>query len=252
MLSFVLVLLSLAASTVFLFLEIHRRKNNAALCRPFPPCATPKERLKRSPLRKDIPEEADVIIIGSGPSGLALGVLLRRRGYRVVVFEQHDVAGGGLHSFVDQGFEFDTGFHYVGEMTAGKELKAIMDTLTGGAVAYHSLHECPYTADGVYDKVVFAKRASNGGADGDSAKGLVHTVRCGKAEWQADLLERFPLEREGLLRYFRTMAACGKTAMPSYIWRSLPEGRVKRWLYPSLGKPQREHSTKGFADLLDE
>jgi NADPH-dependent 2,4-dienoyl-CoA reductase/sulfur reductase-like enzyme len=63
-----------------------------------------------------VPTRTDAVIIGAGPSGLATAVLLGRRGYRVLVVEQHDRPGGGLHSFEEKGFEFDTGFHYVGEM----------------------------------------------------------------------------------------------------------------------------------------
>jgi hypothetical protein len=35
-------------------------------------------------------------------------------GKRVLVLEQHDVAGGSTHTFEDRGFEFDTGLHYIG------------------------------------------------------------------------------------------------------------------------------------------
>ena len=36
-------------------------------------------------------------------------------GERVLVLEQHDVAGGSTHTFEDQGFTFDVGVHYIGE-----------------------------------------------------------------------------------------------------------------------------------------
>ena len=56
-----------------------------------------------------IPEKVDVIVIGSGIGGLSTAVLLGRAGYKVLVLEQHDQAGGCCHTFVDKGFEFDTG-----------------------------------------------------------------------------------------------------------------------------------------------
>ena len=59
--------------------------------------------------RKKLPKNVDVIIIGSGISGLTLGALLARCGRRVLVLEQHYIAGGATHTFEEKGYEFDTG-----------------------------------------------------------------------------------------------------------------------------------------------
>ena len=56
-----------------------------------------------------IPENLDTIVIGSGIGGLTTAVLLSRAGQKVLVLEQHDQAGGCCHTFVDKGYEFDTG-----------------------------------------------------------------------------------------------------------------------------------------------
>jgi hypothetical protein len=70
--------------------------------------------LKRPYRINKIPKVIDAIIIGSGPSGLGWGVLLSRQGKSCLVLEQHDVAGGTTHVFMDKGYEFDTGLHYIG------------------------------------------------------------------------------------------------------------------------------------------
>ena len=50
-----------------------------------------------------------MIVIGSGISGMTTSALLAKAGKRVLVLEQHDQAGGCCHSFVEKGFEFDSG-----------------------------------------------------------------------------------------------------------------------------------------------
>ena len=55
------------------------------------------------------------IVVGSGLGGLTVACLLSKVGYRVLVLEQHDVAGGATHTFTEQGFTFDVGVHYLGE-----------------------------------------------------------------------------------------------------------------------------------------
>jgi all-trans-retinol 13,14-reductase len=42
-----------------------------------------------------VPAEVDTIVIGSGMSGLSCAAVLSRMGQRVLVLEQHYVAGGG-------------------------------------------------------------------------------------------------------------------------------------------------------------
>ncbi|MCO5587136.1 hypothetical protein L7F22_041083 [Adiantum nelumboides] len=55
----------------------------------------------------------DVAVIGAGIGGLCCAAMLAKYGLKVVVCESHDTAGGAAHSFVRQGFHFDSGpsFH---------------------------------------------------------------------------------------------------------------------------------------------
>ena len=56
----------------------------------------------------------DAIVIGSGIGGLAAAAALGKRGKRVLLLEQHSVAGGQTQTFRRQGWEFATGVHYLG------------------------------------------------------------------------------------------------------------------------------------------
>jgi heterodisulfide reductase subunit A-like polyferredoxin len=47
---------------------------------------------------KAVADDTDVIIIGSGLSGLSAASVLAKSGYKVVVLEQHDVVGGATHT----------------------------------------------------------------------------------------------------------------------------------------------------------
>ena len=57
--------------------------------------------------------EYDVIIVGSGIGGLTCGALLSKRGYRVLVLEQHHQVGGYCSSFKRKDFVFNTGVENV-------------------------------------------------------------------------------------------------------------------------------------------
>jgi phytoene dehydrogenase-like protein len=55
------------------------------------------------------PNDASVIIIGSGIGGLCCGALLARYGFRVTVCESHTIPGGAAHGFGRDGYTFDSG-----------------------------------------------------------------------------------------------------------------------------------------------
>lgn len=56
-----------------------------------------------------VPQDLDVIVIGSGIGGLTAGATLAKAGKKVLVLEQHDQAGGCCHTYIEKGFEFDVG-----------------------------------------------------------------------------------------------------------------------------------------------
>lgn len=101
-------------------------------CRPNTSAARPS----RMPCIKDrysarkVPEELDAIVVGSGMGGLSTAACLGKCGWRVLVLEQHDVAGGCTHTFEEHGVEFDTGTHYLGHFD--RIHQSYFDWITGG------------------------------------------------------------------------------------------------------------------------
>ena len=64
----------------------------------------------------------DVIVIGSGLSGLSCAYILGKNGYKVAVMEKNEQFGGCLQSFTRKGTKFETGMHYVGSIEEGQTL----------------------------------------------------------------------------------------------------------------------------------
>ncbi|MDI6822297.1 MAG: FAD-dependent oxidoreductase [Actinomycetota bacterium] len=65
--------------------------------------------VKVNPQKPKEENEYDAIIVGSGIGGLTCGTLLSKRGYKVLILEQHYQVGGYCSSFQRKGFIFNTG-----------------------------------------------------------------------------------------------------------------------------------------------
>eukprot|EP00301_Raphidiophrys_heterophryoidea_P005546 c12316_g1_i2.p1 GENE.c12316_g1_i2~~c12316_g1_i2.p1 ORF type:complete len:600 (+),score=136.11 c12316_g1_i2:304-2103(+) len=155
-----------------------------------PPLSIDDQRLpgKRSWLndtwkKEKLPDDVDTIVIGSGMGGLSCAAVLARFGRKVVVFEQHDVAGGATHTFDLQGFKFDSGLHYTVPWH-GHLFK--LTCLRNDVPECDPLGE----PDGTFDKVVLGNDAPFGFQNGDQ-----HIHR---------LYKLFPEEKQGLDQYVET------------------------------------------------
>lgn len=79
--------------------------------------------------------------------GLSCAAALAKTGYRVLVLEQHSVAGGLTQTFSRAGFTWNVGVHYLGEMAPNGGARVVLDWLCDGKVpmasmgaVYDSLH----------------------------------------------------------------------------------------------------------------
>ena len=84
----------------------------------------------------------DAIVIGSGIGGLTAAAALARRERRVLVLEQHSVAGGLTQTFKRHGWTFAPGVHYIGgvgsQAGADGQFGRLLAWLTGGALTFEA------------------------------------------------------------------------------------------------------------------
>lgn len=138
---------------------------------------------------KQVPKDLDVIIIGSGIGGLSTAALLAKQGKKVLVLEQHDIAGGNLHTFTEKGYEFDTGLHYVGGRVGDKtsSIRKQLDYITDGGVEWEPMDED-------YDIAMLS------GEDNDSER---FGFCGGWTKLKARLKESFPEDAEAIDKYYQ-------------------------------------------------
>merc|ERR1712003_614189 len=95
--------------------------------------------IKQGFSKDKIPTDLDAIIIGSGIGGMTTGAILARAGKQVLVLEQHDQAGGCCHTFIDKGYEFDVGIHYIGDVGYPTMFRVLLDQVTDGQLQWAPL-----------------------------------------------------------------------------------------------------------------
>jgi len=145
----------------------------------------------------------DAIVVGSGIGGLACAAALSRSGRKVLVLEQHFIAGGLTQTFSRQGFRWDVGLHYLGDMQAGGDARRVLDWLSDG-----SIHFSPVGA--VYDTAHFP--------DGFD----VQFPRT-RAALQLELQERFPSSRNDLESYFAAIEQGAGAGRALLAERAMPQ-----------------------------
>ncbi|CAC5387415.1 unnamed protein product [Mytilus coruscus] len=184
-------------------------------------------------------EKLDAIVIGSGIGGLSTAVLLAKAGKKVLVLEQHDQAGGCCHTFIDKGYEFDTGIHYIGKMYDGHPDRVLTDQLTGGAIEYPLIEE-------IYDVVRL----------GDPAKSRAYNINSGREKLQKTLIEYFPKEETAIQKFMQFLKESKNSFTGYFAMKVLPKRVVKlliaTGIYKFMFKSYAKFHGKSLKSLLDE
>ncbi|MFI6154381.1 phytoene desaturase family protein [Kitasatospora sp. NPDC051170] len=125
-------------------------------------------------------DDWDAVVIGSGIGGLVCAGYLAAAGRRVLVVEQHDVAGGNTHVFRRRrSYEFDVGVHYLGDCGSDGMLPAILGGL------------------GLGDRIRF-REMDQDGFDRISVPGLTLDVPAGWDPYRRRLTDALPQDAAGI------------------------------------------------------
>lgn len=144
----------------------------------------------------------DTIVIGSGIGGLACAAALAKLGRKVLVLEQHAIAGGLTQTFGRNGFRWNVGVHYVGDMGPGDRPRAVLDWLTDGAVRMAAI-------EGPYDTMHFPDGFEIGFPPTES-------------ELRRVLKSRFPASGADIDAWFGALAAAEHAGLAVLKERALP------------------------------
>lgn len=137
-------------------------------------------------------DESDAIIIGGGLGGLTCAAYLAAAGRRVLLLEQHDIAGGNSHVFRRRRkYEFDVGVHYLGDCGPDGIIPAILGGL------------------GARDRVVF-RELNPDCFDRVVLPGCTVDVPASWPEYRARLKSALPDDAEGLDRFVSIIKAMGE------------------------------------------
>ena len=157
----------------------------------------------------------DAIVVGSGIGGLANAALLSLMGKKVCVLEQHYTAGGFTHAYDREGYEWDVGVHYIGEVHKPSSMKRIFDTLSEGRLKWHAM-------DPVYDKIIL----------GDKEYDFV----AGRENFVDELCKHFPDERKNIETYVALIRKISSLTPKFFAAQAMPKwmGRMYNWIRPLL------------------
>ena len=144
----------------------------------------------------------DVLVVGSGIGGLTAAACLSRMGKKVCVLEQHYTAGGFTHSYDRNGYEWDVGVHYIGDVGSSRTLaRKLFDYVTDGELKWAPM-------DDHFDRIFL----------GDESYDLV----AGKQAYRDALVAAFPGEEAAIDRYLARLRVAREAVRLNVLAKVLP------------------------------
>jgi all-trans-retinol 13,14-reductase len=147
----------------------------------------------------------DAIVIGSGMGGLACAAALAKRDRRVLVLEQHAIAGGLTQTFRRQDWEFAPGVHYIAGVgpQPGPEgqFGRLLAWLTDGGLRFAA-------GANPYDII--------------RLPGFEFGIEHPEQAYRRALEDRFPQQRAHIARWFEACEEARRSAYTLFALRGMP------------------------------
>ncbi len=181
---------------------------------------------------KNVKDNYDVIVVGSGIGGLINAALLAKLGKKVCVLEQHYTAGGFTHAYQRKGYEWDVGVHYIGEVhRAHSPLRKIFDLVSEKRLKWQAM-------DPVYDKIII----------GDESFDFI----AGTDNFIKSLSQKFPDDQEAINNYVNLVRDVSFNSNKFFAAQALPRWMVKafHWLRPKFVRPEYFQTTRQVLEGL--
>ena len=179
---------------------------------------------------KRLAERYDAIVIGSGMGGLTTAALLSEVGWKVCVLEQHYTAGGYTHSYERNGYEWDVGVHYIGDVGAATRTRKMFDFLSGG-----KLHWAPMADE--YDRFYVGDKVFNAIA--------------GKQEFRDNLVRQFPNEESAIDRYMELLGEVSG-GLSAHAMDKVLKPWQQKFAAPYMKLKKPRHLYRNTYDVLSE
>jgi len=122
----------------------------------------------------------DAIVIGSGIGGLTCARSLSAMGKKVLVLEQHYTAGGFTHAYSREGYEWDVGVHYIGDVGYPTITRNLFDFVSNNQLKWAAM-------DPVYDRIFLGEKS--------------YDLIAGKQAFANELKTQFPNEKKAIDDY---------------------------------------------------
>ena len=132
----------------------------------------------------------DAIVIGSGIGGLTTAASLSAMDKKVLVLEQHYTAGGFTHAYSREGYEWDVGVHYIGDVGYPTITKQLFDFVSDDNLKWAPM-------DDTYDRIFL----------GEDSYDLVS----GKDAFVKEMTKHFPEEKDAINKYLSMIKRVNKT-----------------------------------------
>jgi|GEM_PF-2514379 len=180
-----------------------------------------------------IPDSIDTVVIGSGMSGLTCAAVLSRTGQRVLVLEQHYVAGGGSHMFqLKGGLHFDSGLHYAVPYSGH------LLWLAAGGDQMPLRFERMGEPDGTFDRIAVGTEPP-------------FAIKHGEAHLP-DLYARFPERHAEIDEFLRVSGRITKLFPLFVLSKAMPRWLRRLWQRFVLGETWQRYAGRSLKTVLDE